>query len=175
MDPVLDTAIPAGACPHVAMVLSRAEEVAPTLASFYALGAKRNGWLYYRSLAGRAGADRARLTAAGLDVASLEAEGRMAFSEMEPTISVEEYVTSWETEMQAALARGFDAVWCARFPIGPSATVVEYDRAWDAHARDRRYVSLCIYLVGDVERDRRAEELAEIHDTVLTHSLRPDD
>ena len=41
-----------GACPHVAMLLSTAEEVAPTLASFYALGAKRNGWLFHRSLAG---------------------------------------------------------------------------------------------------------------------------
>jgi hypothetical protein len=71
--------------------------------------------------------------------------------------------------MQAALARGFDAVWCARFPVGENFVdrAVEYDRAWDAHASDRRYVSLCIYVVGDLERDRRAAELATIHDTVL--------
>jgi hypothetical protein len=167
----VDSAFPKGACPHVAVLLSHRDEVAPTLASFYALGAKRNGWLYYRSLAGRTDADRASLTAAGLDVAALEAEGRMSFSEMAETISVEEYVTSWEAEMQAALARGFDAVWCARFPVGPDAAnvdrSVEYDRAWDAHARDRRYVSLCIYVVGDLERDRRAAELAAMHDTVL--------
>ena len=35
------------------MLLSTPEEVAPTLASFYALGAKRNGWLCHRSMAGR--------------------------------------------------------------------------------------------------------------------------
>jgi len=169
--PRVESAFPKGACPHVAVLLSHPDEVAPTLASFYALGAKRNGWLYYRSLAGRADADRAALIAAGLDVTTLEAEGRMVFSEMEPTISVEDYVLSWEAEMQAALARGFDAVWCARFPVGPKTTVVdravEYDRAWDAHARDRRYVSLCIYVVGELDRDRRAAELEPLHDSVL--------
>ena len=58
-----------------------------------------------------------------------------------------------------------------RFPVGPDARHTErslaYDRAWDAHAHDRRYVSLCIYIVGEVERDARAAELAEMHDTVL--------
>lgn len=142
------------------------------LASFYALGAQRNGWLYHRSLLGREQRDRAALTAAGLDVAGLEAECRMVFSEMEPGISVEDYVHGWDAEMESALARGFDAVWCSRFPVGPDAGVVEraveYDRAWDAHAHDRRYVSLCVYVVGDLERGRRAAQLAPIHDTVVT-------
>jgi hypothetical protein len=172
VDPVLETAIPTGACPHVAMVLSRPEEVAPTLASFYALGAKRNGWLFHRSRSGRADADRASLTAAGLDVARLEAQGRMVFSEIELDITVEDYVHAWEPQMEAALARGFDAAWWARFPIGPDAEIiersVEYDAAWDAHFHDRPCVSLCLFIVGDLERDRRAAQLALTHDTVLS-------
>ena len=151
--------------------MSLPDEVPTALASFYALGAKRNGWLYHRALAGRAERDRAALIAAGLDVAALEAEGRMAFSEMDPHIGVEEYVHSWDAEMDAALARGYDAVWCARFPVGPDAGAIdrslEYDAEWEAHAHDRRYVSLCIYVVGDLERDRRVAQLAPIHDAVI--------
>ena len=172
MDSALESAFPGGACPHVAMLLSTADEVAPTLASFYALGAKRNGWLVHRSIAGRADCDRAALIAAGLDVETLEAEGRMAFSEIELDISVEDYVHAWEPELEAALARGFDAAWWARFPIGPDAEIiersVEYDRAWDDHFHDRPCVSLCLFIVGDVERDHRAAQLALTHDSVLS-------
>jgi hypothetical protein len=172
MDSALDRAFPGGTCPHVAMLLSRPEEVAPTLASFYALGAKRNGWLFHRSIAGNADADRAALIKAGLDVEALEAAGRMVFAEIELSIGVEDYVHAWEPEMEAALARGFDAAWWARFPIGPDAEIiersVEYDRAWDDHFHDRPCVSLCLFIVGDVDRDRRAAQLAETHDTVLT-------
>jgi hypothetical protein len=154
------------------MLLSTLEEVAPTLASFYALGAKRNGWLFHRSLAGGADQDRASLSAAGLDVATLEAEGRMVFSEIELDIGVEDYVHAWEPELEAALARGFDAAWWARFPIGPDAEIiersVEYDRAWDDHFRDRPCVSLCLFIVGDVDKDRRAAQLALTHDRVLS-------
>ncbi len=154
------------------MLLSTLEEVAPTLASFYALGAKRNGWLFHRSLAGRADADRAALTAAGLDVAALEAAQRMVFSEISVGISVEDYVHAWEPELEAALARGFDAAWWARFPIGPDGAIidrsVEYDAAWDAHFRDKPCVSLCLFIVGDVERDHRAAQIAATHDQVLT-------
>src|SRR3954468_19998910 len=153
----LAPAFPVGSCPHVAVLLSHHDEVPAALASFYALGAKRNGWLYHRSLGARVGAARPPLTAAGLDVAALEAAGRLVFSEMEPDISVEDYVLSWEDEMQAALGRGFEAVWCARFPVGPSpdmvARSVEYAPAGAAPAHARRYVSLCIYIVGAVEHD----------------------
>ena len=172
MDSPLDSAFPNGACPHVAMLLSTREEVAPTLASFYALGAKRNGWLFHRSIAGRADVDRAALSAAGLDVEALEAEGRMVFSEIELGMSIHDWVHAWEPEMDAALDRGFDAAWWARFPIGPDAEIlersVEYDRAWDEHFHDRPCVSLCLFIVGDVERDQRAAQLAQTHDTVLT-------
>src|SRR5262245_39501682 len=105
-----DAAFTPDVCPHVAIMLSGAEEVPAALANFYTLGAKRNGWMYHRSLAGRAAADRAALTAAGLDVAALESEGRMAFSEMDPRVSVDEYVHGSDTEMEAALARGYEAV-----------------------------------------------------------------
>jgi hypothetical protein len=172
MDSALESAFPGGACQHVAVLLTTPAEVAPTLASFYALGAKRNGWLFHRSLAGNADADRASLTAAGLDVAQLEAEGRMVFSEIELSISVEDYVHAWEPELEAALARGFDAAWWARFPIGPDAEIIErsvdYDRAWDDHFHDRPCVSLCLFIVGDPDRDRRAAQLALTHDTVLS-------
>jgi hypothetical protein len=169
MDSALERVLPAGSCPHVAMVLSTAAEVAPTLASFYALGAKRNGWLFHRSLRGRAGEDRASLTAAGLDVAALEAEGRMVFREIDLDITVSDYVHAWEPELEAALERGFDAAWWARFPIGPQADIiersVEYDRAWDEHFHDRPCVSLCLYIVGDHEH---LAEIALTHDSVLT-------
>jgi hypothetical protein len=167
----LESAIQPGACPHLAMLLASREQVAPTLASFYALGAKRNGWLFHRSLAGGADADRAALAAAGLDVARLEAEGRMVFAEIDLGITVDAYVRGWEPHMEAALARGFDAAWWARFPIGPDPEIIErsvaYDAAWDAHFHDRPCVSLCLFIVGDVERDRRAAQLAATHDAVL--------
>jgi hypothetical protein len=166
-----DSAFTPDACPHVAILLSHRDEVPAALAAFYALGAKRNGWLYHRSLAGRADSDRAALTAAGLDVAKLEADGRMVFSEMEPWISVEEYVHGWDAQMEAALAEGHGAVWCSRFPVGPDKATIDrvlaYDRAWEAHVHDRRYVSLCIYVADESEMDRRREELAAIHDDVL--------
>jgi hypothetical protein len=152
------------------MLLASREEVAPTLASFYALGAKRNGWLFHRTLAGHADADRADLTAAGLPVERLEAEGRMVISEIELGITVHDYVHAWEPQMEAALARGFDAAWWARFPLADGDLIdrsVEYDAAWDAHFRGKPCVSLCLFIVGDVERDRRAAQIAATHDAVL--------
>ena len=152
------------------MLLSTTEEVAPTLASFYALGAKRNGWLFHRSLAGNADCDRAALEKAGLDVAALEADGQMVFREIDLTIGVEDYVHAWEPELEAALGRGFDAAWWARFPIGPDASIidrsVEYDRAWDEHFHDRPCVSLCLFIVGDLDGPERAAVAAH-HDLVL--------
>src|SRR4051812_12726131 len=145
-----------GSCPHLAMIIGRAEEAWPALASFYALGAKRNGWLFHRTV--DAAADRAALAAAGLDVAGLEAAGRMEFDEISLDISVADYVHAWEPRLEGALARGFPAAWWARFPIGPDAELldrsVEYEAAWDAHFHDKPCVSLCLFILGDVERDR---------------------
>jgi hypothetical protein len=166
----LESTVEAGACPHLAMLLQRAEDVWPTLASFYALGAKRNGWLFHRALARSAEEDRRALTEAGLDVAGLEAEGRMVVTEMHPPVSVDEYVRGWEPELEAALARGFAAAWWARSPIGPDPGIielsVEYDRAWDEHFAGRPCVSLCLFIVGDLDAPAR-ERIAAHHDLVL--------
>src|SRR5262249_60639405 len=117
-----------------------------------------------RSLAGPAEQDRDMLPAAGLDVAALEAAGRMVIDEIDLSITVEDYVHAWEPQLQAALARGFDAAWWARFPIGPDEAIiersVEYDRAWDDHFHSKPCVSLCLFIVGDLEREARAAQLA---------------
>jgi hypothetical protein len=44
----------------------------------------------------------------------------------------------------------------------------EFDQAWHEHARDRRYVSLCIFIVDEFERARRIGQLVAIHDHVVT-------
>jgi hypothetical protein len=172
-DPLGDL-IDGGWCPHLAMLLRGPEEVAPTLASFYALGAARNAWLFHRALLGTADADRAALTEAGLDVAGLEHEQRMTFGEVTTDITVEQWVDLWEPELDSALARGFGSAWWARFPIGPDEEIiqrsVEYDRAWDERFRDRPCVSLCLFIVGDIDppaEEDRIALLAATHDGVL--------
>ena len=96
----------------------------------------------------------------------------MAFSEIELGISVQDWVHAWEPEMEAALARGFDAAWWARFPIGPDAEIiersVEYDQAWDEHFHDKPVRLAVPVHRRDVERDRRAAQLALTHDSVLS-------
>ena len=170
----LRDSIDSGWCPHLAMLLHRREEVAPTLASFYALGAQRNGWLFHRSIAGETEADRRALTDAGLDVAGLEAAGRMKFVEIELTITPDEWADSWRPELEAALARGFDAAWWARFPIGPDEEIIArsdaYDRAWDERFHGEPCVSLCLFIVGDLDapaEQAHVSRLAEMHDGVL--------
>jgi hypothetical protein len=174
LDDPLEELIEGGWCPHLAMLLRGPEEVAPTLASFYALGARRNAWLFHRAFAGLADADRAALTEAGLDVAGLEADERMRFAEVTPEITVDRWVHDFAPEFEAALGRGFEAVWWARFPIGPDEAIiqrsVEYDRAWDEHFRDRPCVSLCLFIVGDLDppdEEERIALLAGTHDGVL--------
>jgi len=174
LEPPLGDAIDTGWCPHLAMLLRRREEVAPTLASFYALGAQRNGWLFHRSIAGEADADRRALTDAGLDVAGLEAAGRMKFGEITPDITPDQWVDFWTPELEAALERGFDAAWWARFPIGPDEEIIarsiDYDRAWDERFGGRPCVSLCLFIVGDLEAPAErthVERLAQTHDGVL--------
>ena len=49
VEPALSPTVEAGRCPHLAMLLASYEQVAPALASFYALGAKRNGGSTARS------------------------------------------------------------------------------------------------------------------------------
>ncbi len=163
--------VDSGWWPHLAMLLRRREEVAPTLASFYALGAKRNGWLFHRAIAGTAEDDRRALTAAGLNVAGLEAQRRMVIAEVGLDVTPHDWVHAWEPELEDARARGFDAAWWARFPIGPEEEIIErseaYDRAWDEYFRDHPCVSLCVFIVGDLDLDARVTQFAATHDAVL--------
>src|SRR5262249_23129693 len=119
---------------------------------------------------GNADIDREALTKAGLPVAELEAEQRLVIAEIDLGITVEDYVHAWETEFTAALARGHDAAWWARWPVRPDEAIiarpVEYDRAWQEHFADLPCVSLCLFIVGEVDAGRVAQ-IGATHDRVL--------
>ncbi len=55
---LVDPQVGADSCPHLAVLLKSYDELPQVLASFYALGAKRNGWLAHRSLPGESDMDR---------------------------------------------------------------------------------------------------------------------
>jgi hypothetical protein len=159
-----------GWCPHLAMLLDSRDELHPALAGFYRLGVSRNGWVFHRSLPEHGAGDRAGLERAGLDVASLETDGRLAFSEAPVDDPPETWAEPWLPVIDERLAEGFDAVWWSRFAVDVGdpryELALRYDEAWDAAMRGRRAVSLCVYIVGG-ERSRAAERLAEMHDGLL--------
>lgn len=154
------------------MLLDSAGELHSALAAFYSLGARRNGWLFHRSFPGQAATDRAGLARAGLDVASLEAEGRFSLSELPVTEPPESWAQPWLPVIDDRLRHGFDAVWWSRFPVGVARPEFElalrYDAAWDAAMRGRRAVSVCVYIVGHLaDDDEAAERLGGVHDGLL--------
>jgi hypothetical protein len=157
-------------CPHLAMLLDSRDDLHASLAGFYRLGASRNGWVLHRSLPEHGARDRDGLERAGLDVAALEADGRLALSEAPVSEPPETWAEPWLPVIDERLSQGFDAVWWSRFAVdvGDPAyeLAVRYDEAWDAAMRGRRAVSLCVYIVGG-ERSRTAERLADIHDGLL--------
>jgi DNA-binding CsgD family transcriptional regulator len=170
----LGEALSGRSCAHLAILLRSLDEVPAAQASFYAVGVRRNGWVLHHALPGRAGEDREALSAAGLDVATLEREGRMLVEEW----AVEEPPESWAQRFvavaQKALARGFDAVWWTGYPVGPEdelyTTLVEYDRAWEACIHGRPSVSMCLYVAEGLpqpERERREAQLGAFHDALL--------
>jgi hypothetical protein len=170
----LDGDVGTGFCPHLAILVPSPGEVIPALASFYGLGARRNGLLFHRALPGRADADRAGLTAAGLDVAALEADARLVVVEPPVEADASTWARRWVPVVEDALGRGFDAVWFSRFPIGPDEAQLQgalaFDRAWDDAFHGRPAVSLCVYIVDDVDeaaRSRRVASLAPFHDGVV--------
>lgn len=170
----LEPALTADECPHLAMLLRRQEELPPALASFYALGDKRSGWLVHRALPGAIEPEREAFTAAGLDVAELERDGRMVIAELDLSEPPEEYGRAWEPALDDALAGGFAALWYSRFAVGAEIadfeTVLEYDRAWDACFRGRPVVTLCPFIVGDLDANAtldRIETLAQFHEPIL--------
>ena len=157
-------------CPHLAMLLESLDQLHESLAAFYRLGAGRNGWVFHRSLPEHEARDRAGLKAAGLDVPALEAEGRFALGEAAVDDPPETWAEPWLPVIDQRLGEGFEAVWWSRFPVGVSDPAfdlaVRYDEAWDAAMRDRRAVSLCVYIVGG-DADAAAGRLRDIHDGLL--------
>jgi hypothetical protein len=144
LEPPLARAVEAGRCPHLAMLLASYAQVAPALASFYGLGAKRNGWLLHRALPGRGDEDRRALQEAGLEVGALERADRLSIDELPLDVPPEAWAEPWLRVLDARLADGFDAAWWSPFPIrpepGPFEHALAYDRAWEAcfHGSPRR-------------------------------------
>src|ERR1700754_2781455 len=91
---------------------------------------------------------RAGPAAAGLDVAALEAGERLVVAEPPPETDARNWAARWVPVLEDALERGFDAVWFARFPIGPDeaqlTAALAFDRAWDHAFHGRPAVSLCV-------------------------------
>jgi MEDS: MEthanogen/methylotroph, DcmR Sensory domain len=159
-----------GACPHMAVVLRSPRELPAILVPFYELAVSRGGWAVHQALPGALERDRQRLAGRGLDVARLEGDGRMELSEFDPAESPADAAERYAGRLEEALARGLQALWYSRFPIGPGAEEFEsataYDRAWDARLRGHPVVTLCPYvLAGDAEA--RIDHLARFHDAIF--------
>ena len=170
----LGEALSGRSCAHLAILLRSLDEVPAAQASFYGVGIRRNGWVLHHTLPGRAGEERAALTAAGLDVAALEAEGRMLVEEWAVSEPPETWAQRFVAVAQKALARGYDAVWWTGYPVGPDdelyRTLVAYDRAWEACIHGRPSVSMCLYVAAGLPapaREQREAQLGAFHDALL--------
>ena len=166
-------------CPHLAVFLRTAAELPRVVADFYALGARRGGWLAHRTLPGNAENERARLTEAGLDVAALEAQDRMVFVDLDPDAPAEGSADPWRKALDAALARGLSGLWYARFPVSEAGVDFEYilavEREWHRMSRGRPVVTICPFLVGDVDGADELRRVAETHTSVLVAGEAPGD
>ena len=98
----------------------------------------------------------------------------MKFGEITLDITPDSGSTSGRRSSRRRSTRGFDAAWWARFPIGPDEEIiarsVAYDRAWDERFHGRPCVSLCLFIVGDLEapaEQSHVDRLAQTHDAVL--------
>jgi MEDS: MEthanogen/methylotroph, DcmR Sensory domain len=174
LEGVLAPPLEGGSCPHLAVLLKREDDLYPVLASFYALGAKRDGWLAHRSLRSQAAHDRERLAKAGLDVDSLEADERLAVVEFDPGEDPAASPEPWRQALDEALARGLTGLWYSRFAVGPAdeqfAGVAAFERAWDDAFRDQPVVTLCPYVVGELTGTStldRLDGVSGFHDGVL--------
>jgi hypothetical protein len=174
-DRSLATHLEAESCPHLAVFLRGPDELPAVLASFFALGARRGGWLAHRALPGDADRERALLTEAGLDVAGLEAEDRMVIVEMDFDGSVEDSARPWLDALDDALARGCTGLWYGRFPVGPPQheTMLAIERVWHRTFRERPVVTLCPYIVGELDG---GATIATLGDVAASHTglLLPD-
>lgn len=174
LERVLAPPLEGGSCPHLAVLLKREDDLYPVLASFYALGAKREGWLAHRSVEGEGERDRERLARAGLDVGALETNERLAVVEFDPAEDPAASPEPWRRALDAALARGLTGLWYSRFAVGPDdeqfAGVAAFERAWDDAFRGRPVVTLCPYVVGELSGTAaldRLDGVSGFHDGVL--------
>ena len=157
-------------CPHLAVFLRSEDELLGVLASFYALAVARGGWLAHRSLPGAADSERELLTQAGCDVARLEADRQMVVVEMDFSTPPDESARPWEPLLEDALERGHTGLWYARFPVGAGPEyerMLGFERAWHDTFRGRPVITLCPYIVGDL--DGRAA-LATLSDVAASHT-----
>ena len=159
----------AEACPHLAVFLRAPDELPELLVSFYALGARRGGWLAHRALPADAGRERQVLTAAGLDVAALEAAGQMVIVELDFDAPAKGSTDRWTEALDAALARGRTGLWYARFPVNPGddgyEAVLGYEREWHRAFRDRPVVTICPFITGGLDETETAAALAEVSES----------
>jgi hypothetical protein len=170
----LEKHLDAEACPHLAVFLRGPDELPTMLASFFALGARRGGWLAHRALPGDAERERTLFTEAGLDVAGLEADGRMVIVEMDFSVPVEDAARPWAKELDDALARGCTGLWYGRFPVDMRTpqheAMLDVERVWHRTFRDRPVVTLCPFIVGELDGwDTIASigSVAQVHTGVL--------
>jgi MEDS: MEthanogen/methylotroph, DcmR Sensory domain len=174
----LAPALDGGACPHVAVLLRTEEEFTPVVASFYELGAKRGGWLVHRSIEPER--DREALSGAGLDVAGLEAERKLALEQIRLSEPPEQLPRRLDPAFDEALTRGLSTLWSSHSPVRADSDSFEHamkvERAWEQHFRDRPVVTLCPYIVGGLDAPAALGRLTELgaghNDGVLVPSER---
>jgi MEDS: MEthanogen/methylotroph, DcmR Sensory domain len=163
--------VEAEACPHLAVFLRGADELPQVLASFYALGVRRGGWLAHRALPGDAEHERALLTEAGLNVAELEANDRMVIAEIDFSHPAEGSADPWREQLDAALSRGLTGLWYARFPVDTTTedhdAMMAFEREWHRMSRDRPVVTICPFIVGDHATPALVEQVSENHTGIL--------
>jgi hypothetical protein len=154
--------------------LRNESELFPVLASFYALGAKRHGYLVHRSVLGASARDRERLSAAGLDVEGLEASEQLTVVEFDPDEPPESSPQPWQQVLERALEGGFTALWYSRFAVGAGeeeyGSVIPFERAWTKCFSGHPVVTLCPYVVGELggaQALERMGEVASLHEGVL--------
>jgi rhodanese-related sulfurtransferase len=79
----------------------------------------------------------------------------MAVIELNLTVSPEEWVAPWSAMLDEKLSASFDAMWFSRFPIGPTSAevddVIPFEDAWTSCFRGRKVVTLCPYIVGELD------------------------
>ncbi|CAN5572731.1 hypothetical protein BH23CHL7_BH23CHL7_10480 [soil metagenome] len=174
IEAVIRPSIERGECEHMAALLDSIEDLPPLVASFFKLGATRNGWLVHGSLPGAAADDRAKLAAEGLEVDDLENRDQLAVLELDLSVQPEEWVKPWSARLDERLRAGFDALWFARFPIGTEESelsdVLPFEAAWMSCFDGRPVVTLCPYIVAGLDEQQlgeRRRRVSAVHDRII--------